>query len=83
MEFLRHGVPTPVNLQPTVEVYECGCTIHYQAVDCGEYEGDLPQTLVLVPEVNACEKHQAHRPGPPTSVRLVAVFHEKESYLNE
>lgn len=84
MRSLRQGAQNPVNLQPTVEVYECGCRIHYRAVDYGEYEGDLPRTLILVPEIVSCERHvSCSRVNPPQDVRLVAVFHENESYLNE
>jgi hypothetical protein len=77
-------IQSTVTPQATVEVYDCGCKIHYSAVDYGEFEGDLPQTLVLIPEFTPCKKHAGSSySNPPTDSRLVAVLHEKESYLNE
>lgn len=77
---------SPVSLQATVEVYGCGCKIYYRAVDCGEFEGDLPQTMVLTPEFTLCQKHAGRGQGhmnPPPDARLVTVLHQNESYLNE
>ena len=84
MDSQRRGIPYPVNLQATVEVYDCGCRIQYRAVAYGEFEGDLPETLVLVPELMSCEKHEGRlQKSSPPDARLVAVLHENESYLNE
>ncbi len=73
-----------VNPQATVEVYDCGCKVQYRVVDYGEFEGDLPQTLLLTPEFTTCKKHAGSSYlSPPANSRLVTVLHEKESYLNE
>ncbi len=86
MQSLKPRMQSSVNLQATIEVYECGCKIHYRVVDFDEFEGDLPQTLVLIPEYSSCQKHasrgQEHS-NPPPDARLVTVLHENESYLNE
>ncbi len=72
-----------MNLQATVEVYDCGCKVHYRAVDYGEFEGDLPLTIVQVPECIPCQKHAGSSHTNPPNARLVTVLHENESYLNE
>ena len=51
-------------------------------VDHGEFEGDLPQN-VLVPSFVPCDKHKGAAIIPPPDARLVTVMREPEKFLNE
>jgi hypothetical protein len=64
------------------EVYDCGCHLRYRKVDHGEFEGDLPQTI-LIPSFVPCDKHKGNSVVPPPDARLVTVMREPENFLNE
>lgn len=67
-----------------MELYECGCKVRFYQVDPGEWDGDLPEKLITVRELEACAKHINDGSGAaPKDSRLVTVFGEHESYLNE
>lgn len=67
-----------------MEIYDCGCQVRVYQVDHGEWEGDLPERPVTVPELTACAKHSGNgHEIPPRGSRLVTVLHEHEGFLNE
>ena len=67
-----------------VELYECGCKVRSYKVDTGEWEADPPEKRITVRELEPCAGHNNNGHSvPPEHTRLVTVFGEHESYLNE
>ncbi len=76
--------PVVGDSEAMVEVYECGCRVRSYKVDTAEWEVDPPEKRITVRELEPCHRHNANGHSIlPTDSRLVTVFGQHESYLNE
>ena len=67
-----------------IELYECGCKVRYYKVDSSEWEEDPPVKPITVGELVPCARHYNNgHSTPPKDSRLVSVFGQHETYLNE